>query len=421
MTELCRDCFTTSETPQEDARCPHCHSRRLISHDELFQLSIAHLDCDAFYASVEKRDNPSLRDKPVVIGGGTRGVVSAACYVARIYGIHSAMPMFKALEACPHAVVIRPNMEKYRIEGRKIREMMRDVTPLVEPLSIDEAFLDLTGTQSLHHQAPAVTLAKLAKRVEEELNLTISIGLSYNKFLAKVASDLDKPRGYAVIGRAEAEAFLADKPVTLIWGVGKALEKKLHNTGVYRIGDLKRFDERDLVSRFGVMGRRLYAFARGQDHRKVDPNAPTKSISGETTFNEDIAALDRLKEELWPLCETVSRRLKAANLAGQTVTLKLKTRDFKTLTRARKVSDPTQLAEVIYQAGAELLKAEADGRYFRLIGVGASDLTDGALADPPNLLEPKRVKEAKVEAAMDDLRKRLGDGVIRKGRSGKAS
>ncbi|MEM7222791.1 MAG: DNA polymerase IV [Pseudomonadota bacterium] len=417
MTTLCRDCLALMDHPPDQGRCPKCGERRLVSHAELGQLSIAHIDCDAFYANVEKRDNPELRDRPVLVGGGRRGVVSAACYVARLYGVHSAMPMFKALKACPEAVVIRPDMAKYQRIGRAIRDMMRSLTPLVEPLSIDEAFLDLTGTEALHKGPPAMSLARLALDIEQANGLTVSIGLSYNKFLAKVASDLDKPRGLAVIGRAEAEGFLAEQPVKLIWGVGKALQRTLARDGILKIGDLRAFEEAELTLRYGAMGRRLHNFSRGQDSRRVDPEAPTKSISSETTFNEDLSAPSSLSNTLWPLCETVARRLKKADLAGHTVTLKLKTADFRILTRSRRLGDPTQLAEELYRTANALLEREADGRRFRLIGVGASDLVDGAQADPPDLLEPERERRAKVEEVIDQVREKLGRDAIMKGRS----
>ena len=413
---LCRDCLAPFQAESSRVRCPSCQSRRVVVHPELHILSIAHIDCDAFYASVEKRDDPSLQDKPVVIGGGKRGVVSAACYVARIYGIHSAMPMFKALDACPHAVVIKPNMAKYREEGLKIRAMMQATTPLVEPLSIDEAFLDLSGTEALHHGSPATLLARLAKRIEDELRLTVSIGLSYNKFLAKIASDLDKPRGFAVIGQGDAKDFLKDKPVGLIWGVGKALRGALARDGIHRIGDLLRYEELELIARYGAMGRRLYRFARGEDKRRVDPDAPTKSISGETTFETDIDDPEALLAAIWPLCETVARRTKKAGLAGRTVTLKLKTASFQTLTRSRRLQDPTRLAEGIYAAVKPMIEKEADGRRFRLIGAGLSDLVDGELADPPSLFDPEVAKRVKVEGLIDSVRERLGPGAIRKGR-----
>ncbi|HCL48589.1 MAG TPA: DNA polymerase IV, partial [Rhodobiaceae bacterium] len=195
---LCRDCLNSSTLEPHETRCPSCHSPRLIKHDELLQLGVAHLDCDAFYAAVEKRDNPELNDKPVIIGGGRRGVVSTCCYIARIHGVHSAMPMFQATKACPDAVIVKPDMEKYGRVGREVRDLMRELTPLVEPLSIDEAFMDLRGTERLHGGAPAESLMRLVNRIENEIGITVSIGLSHNKFLAKLASDLNKPRGFSI-------------------------------------------------------------------------------------------------------------------------------------------------------------------------------------------------------------------------------
>jgi DNA polymerase-4 len=416
---LCRDClhgFAAGNVVAAGARCPACGSPRIIAHAELDELAIAHIDCDAFYASVEKRDDPSLKDKPVIVGGGRRGVVSAACYIARLYGVRSAMPMFKALAACPNAVVVTPDMAKYSRVGGEIREMMRSLTPLVEPLSIDEAFLDLAGTAELHHGSPARSLARLALEVERRIGVTVSIGLSYNKSLAKIASDLDKPRGFAMIGRGEAVDFLGPKPVGLIWGVGKALQARLAGDGIATIADLRSAQEYELVARYGSIGRRLYRFARGEDDRRVDPDGETKSISAETTFDEDIASEGLLAGELWPLCETVSRRMKRYGLLGRSVHLKLKTSDFKTLTRSRRLSAATQLGEALYQAALPLLKAECTGRRYRLIGVGAADLAPESEEAQPDLLSSGDQRQVVVERVMDKLRARLGEDAIRKGR-----
>ncbi len=417
MSALCRDCLADLAEVPAHRRCGSCGSPRLIDHSELNSLAIAHIDCGAFYATIEKRDDPEIRDRPVIVGGGHRGVVSAACYMARVYGIGSAMPMFKALKACPDAVVIRPNMSKYQAVGRQVRELMQEITPLVEPLSIDEAFLDLSGTEALHRASPAKSLASLVRRIEDQIGVTASVGLSYNKFLAKVASDLDKPRGFAVIGRADARDFLRDQPASLIWGVGKALRRTLERDGIKRIADLWSHDEAALERRYGAMGRRLYRFSRGRDDRPVDPSAPTKSISAETTFNQDLEAHDELAARLWPLCETVARRLRRANLAGRSVVLKLKTDRFQLLTRSRRLADPTQLAETIYRVGEPLLKTEADGRRFRLIGIGVSDLAEGALADPPSLFDQAGEHRAEVERAIEAVREKLGKDAIGKGRS----
>lgn len=397
-------------------RCVACGSPRLLNHPDLHRLAIAHIDCDAFYAAVEKRDAPELRDRPVIVGGGRRGVVAACCYIARMYGVRSAMPMFKARELCPEAVVISPNMKKYAAVGREVRSLMLEITPLVEPLSIDEAFLDLSGTEKLHDGSPAQTLVRFAGRADQRLGITVSVGLSYNKFLAKLASDLDKPRGFSVIGHADAVAFLAPRPVGTIWGVGPSLQRTLARDGLLTVGQLRDFSETDLVARYGSIGRRLARFARGEDGRRVEPNAPTKSISAETTFERDLSAEAALSKTLWPLCETVSERLKAAGLAGRSVTLKLKTAGFKIRTRSRTIDAPTQLAEVIYRTALALLKAEADGTSFRLIGTGVSDLGEAGDADPPDLLDPGVARRARAERAVDQVRRKLGRTSIAKGR-----
>ncbi|MFV3075978.1 DNA polymerase IV [Niveispirillum fermenti] len=410
---LCRDCGQAQGAAR---RCVPCGSARMVSHAELHSLSIAHIDCDAFYASVEKRDRPELADQPVIVGGGHRGVVSACCYIARLYGVRSAMPMFKAQQLCPGAVVIKPDMRKYATVGRQIRALMEAVTPLVEPISIDEAFLDLTGTELLHGGSPARTLVRLVRRIETEIGVTASIGLSHNKFLAKVASDLDKPRGFAIIGRAETLPFLAPRPVGMIWGVGKALRARLEADGLRTIGQLREVEMKVLAQRYGAMGMRLYHFSRGQDDRRVSPHSPTKSVSAETTFNSDLSALVDLERELWPLAETVSRRMKAGGHAGLTVTLKLKTPDFKLITRNQRLSSPTQLADRIFRTGRDLLRAECDGRRFRLLGIGCHDLVDPRDADPPDLADPAQQQRARVERAIDAVRAKLGGQAIAKGR-----
>nr|WP_319517206.1 DNA polymerase IV [uncultured Martelella sp.] len=410
---LCRDCIAPASGSAR--RCARCGSPRLLRHEELFTLSVAHIDCDAFYASIEKRDDPSLADKPVIIGGGKRGVVSTACYIARIRGVKSAMPMFKALEACPEAVVIPPNMEKYSAVGRQLRQMMHDLTPLVEPLSIDEAFLDLSGTERLHKATPAETLARFAIRVENELGITISIGLSYCKFLAKIASDFRKPRGFSVIGEKEAMSFLADKPVGMIWGVGKAFTETLKRDGLTTIGQFQQMEKNELLRRYGTIGQRLYHLARGEDTRSVTPERAAKSVSNETTFFTDISDFETLAGHLRRLSEKTARRAKAAGHAGHTVTLKLKTADFKTRTRSRHLEAPTQLADRIFATGLSLLENEADGTRFRLIGIGIGELCDPAIADPPDLVDPKAARRAAAETAMDALREKYGLSAVETG------
>ena len=415
MAALCRDCLTEISAVR---RCPVCASPRVLSHPELFDLSIAHMDCDAFYASVEKRDNPALNGKPVIIGGGRRGVVSTACYVARIRGVRSAMPMFQALKLCPDAVIIKPRMDAYVEASRAIRAMMEDLTPAIEPLSLDEAFLDMSGTARLHGAPPAVMLAGLVRRMKDELGLTGSIGLSHNKFLAKVASDLDKPHGFSVIGAAETADFLRDKPVRMIWGVGAATQTSLDKAGIRTFSDLLRWKKTDLVARFGGMGERLWHLARGQDRRRVSSHEPIKSISKETTFNDDTSDPDILDGHIWRLSEQVADRAKAKTLAGRIVTLKLKRSDFTQITRRVSLHDPTQLADRIYRHARALFDQLNDPGPYRLIGCGISDLSSPDGADlAGDLLDPSAEKRSKAERATDAIRTRFGSKAIIKGRS----
>ena len=413
---FCRDCLAPGSGSTLPGRCPSCGSPRLRGHDELFALSIAHVDCDAFYASVEKRDDPSLRDKPLIIGGGQRGVVSTCCYIARQSGVRSAMPMFKARELCPDAVIIPPNMAKYVEVSRQIRRHMDALTPLVEPLSIDEAFLDMTGTERVHKAPPALSLARFARTIEQEIGVTISVGLSHNKFLAKVASDLDKPRGFAIIGKAETLDFLAPKPISLIYGVGKVFSETLKQDGYHTIGQLQQEDPTRLMRLYGESGARLARLAQGQDARQVSIDGAMKTISSETTFNQDMASLDQLSTELLKCSERLSERLKAKGLVGDTVTLKLKTAGFKLRTRARHLMMPTQLANVLYESGMSLLQREIDGTPFRLIGIGVSGLEADDGSDPGDLIEPLVARKAAAERAMDKVRSRFGRSAVVRGK-----
>ncbi len=416
MDWLCRDCLNFGTAPAEPRRCPKCGSPRIRSHAELFALSIAHVDCDAFYASVEKRDDPSLRDRPLIIGGGVRGVVSTCCYIARQSGVRSAMPMFKARDLCPDAVIIKPNMAKYVEVSRQIRRHMDALTPLVEPISIDEAFLDLTGTEKVHKASPALTLARFARTIEQEIGVGISVGLSHNKFLAKIASDLDKPRGFAVIGAAETLSFLAPRPISLIFGVGKVFAETLKKDGYHTIGQLQEADPIHLMRRYGESGARLARLSQGQDTRRVSIDGEMKTVSSETTFNGDISTLEELSTQLLNCCERLSERLKSKNLVGDTVTLKLKTAGFKLRTRARHLMMPTQLANVLYEAGMSLLQREADGTPFRLIGIGISGLDAADGSDPSDLLEPQVARKAAAERAMDRVRSRFGRTAVVRGK-----
>ncbi|MFZ5964141.1 DNA polymerase IV [Thalassococcus sp. BH17M4-6] len=415
MPALCRDCLTRFD---DAPRCPACRSPRITSHPELWDLSIAHMDCDAFYASVEKRDNPDLADKPVIIGGGRRGVVSTACYIARIRGVRSAMPMFKALALCPDAVIIKPRMQAYVDASRAIRAMMEELTPAIEPLSLDEAFLDLSGTARLHGAPPAVMLARLVKRMRDELGLTGSIGLSHNKFLAKIASDLDKPHGFSVIGAAETQDFLRPKPVRMIWGIGPAGQEQLEQAGIRTFEDLWRWDRRDLAARFGSMGDRLWHLARGIDKRAVSRNAPMKSISNETTFHEDTSDPEILDGHLWRMCEKVADRAKAKDLAGRVVTLKLKRANFALLSRRVALRDPTQIADRIYRTARGLFDQVGDQGPYRLLGAGLSELCPAADADrSADLLDPDAARRTEAERATDAIRHRFGPDAILKGRA----
>ncbi len=410
MSAFCRDCL--ADALARSTRCRDCGSPRVIRHDELYILSVAHIDCDAFYATIEKRDDPTLAAEPVIVGGGKRGVVAAACYVARTYGVRSAMPMFEAMRLCPQARVVRPNISKYARVGREVRQMMLALTPLVEPLSIDEAFLDLSGTERLHGLPPAKALARFALEVETKLSITVSIGLSSNKFLAKIASDLDKPRGFAVLGQSEAAAFLAPKPVSFIFGVGKVSAARLTRDGLATIADLQRTSEVEMMRRYGEEGRRLARLARGIDQRKVSADRETKSVSSETTFERDISTFKTLERILWAQTEEVSARLKEKALAGATVTLKLKTADFKIRTRAHSFDAPTQLAAKIFAAARPLLQREADGTKYRLLGVGISALASADRADPPDFIDSRA---AEAEHAVDRVRARFGEDAVMRG------
>jgi DNA polymerase IV len=380
---------------------------------------MAHIDCDAFYAAVEKRDNPALADVPLIIGGGTRGVVSTCCYNARVLGVRSAMPMFKALKLAPDAVVIPPDMPKYALAGKQVRELMLTVTPAVQPISIDEAFLDLAGTTKLHGHPPAKTLAKLINDIWVQVGISASVGLAPNKYLAKVASDLQKPRGFSVIGRAEAASFLATKSVSLIWGVGQAFQNKLANDGIHLIGQLQNMERNDLMARYGSMGSRLYYLSRGEDMRRVETDEESKSISADTTFNTDISDVEELSAILWQLSEKVARRAKKELVEGQTVTLKLKTTDFKSRTRSQTLQDATQLAHRVYEVAHPLLLKEATGAKFRLIGVGISNL-HVATHEDYQTLDMKQTARTKAELAIDVIRQKFGKDAVEKGLALKA-
>src|SRR5262245_60840797 len=416
MNAFCRDCF--ADAAADAPACGACGSTRLIAHAELYGLDIAHVDCDAFYAAVEKRDNPALKDEAVIVGGSRRrGVVLTACYNARKFGVRSAMPMFQAMQLCPHAIVVRPDMDKYASVARDVRGLLKTLTPLVEPVSLDEAYLDLSGTQRLHGMSPAKTLARVSAEIERALGITVSVGLSHNKFLAKLASDLKKPRGFAIIGRAETKSFLRDKPVWMIRGVGPVLQKRLGQDGITRIGQLQDADEARLAARYGDTGRWLHRLAMGEDERIIEAHTESKSISSETTFEFNVSEVDELERTLWEQCEHLSARVKAAGVGGRTIVLKLKTAAFRIRTRSTTLDDPTQLSDVMFRVGRTLLAREVDGTRYRLLGIGLSKIAPAAECDPPNLLDERAARRANVERAMDVVRAKFGDSAVRKGRS----
>jgi len=413
MTTLCRDCFTLTEQPT--TRCPSCRSPRLVTHPELTRLTLAHMDCDAFYASVEKRDAPELRDLPVIVGGGKRGVVTTCCYIARVFGVRSAMPMFTARKLCPQAVIIPPNFTKYRADSRRIHEKLARLTPLIQPLSLDEAWIDLAGCERLHGAPAAVVLARLQAEIEREIGITVSVGLAANKFLAKIASDLDKPRGFSVIGAAEAKAFLAPKPVSILPGVGPAFALAMEQAGFRTVGDLARAEPRDLAQHWNAYGLRLSQLAQGLDNRQVNPAEVRKTISAENTFFDDLTDVGALEDQLWPLCERVAHTARASGVAGRVATLKLKTKDFRLITRRRTLPVPTQTSRTLFAVARELLAAEARGTAFRLIGAGLSDFVDAA--EGLDLFAEDERRERRGEAALDALRERFGKGAVVTGRT----
>ena len=384
---------------------------------EIEDLNIAHIDCDAFYASIEKRDNPKLKNSAVIIGGGKRGVVATACYLARIKGVRSAMPMYKALKLCPSAIIIKPNMSKYRDASRKIQNLMNQLTPLTEPISLDEAFLDLSGTKKLHKKIPAVLLAELSKKINQEVGISVSIGLSYNKFLAKICSDLDKPKGFSLLGRGDSKKFLSSQPVEILWGVGKILKRKLNDDGIKTISQIEELGIKEVINRYGSIGSHIYSLSQGKDLRRVVPQRQIKSISHETTFENDISDKEVLEKKLWSLCEKVSKRSKEKGLGGQTITLKLKTKEFKLISRSCTIDEPTQIGELIFQNSKTLLDREDDKVKYRLIGVGISNLKDSELCDLYDLINISKTKNAKIEYAIDDIRNKFGKDLIKKGRS----
>ena len=425
FTFLCRDCYASGYWGGQTApeTCPHCHDGRLVVDDEILTLSIAHIDCDSFYASIEKRDNPELNGKPVMVGGETRGVVAAACYEARKFGVRSAMPTFQAKKLCPHIIVVRPRMDHYVSVSRKIREMMHSLTPLVEPLSIDEAFLDLTGTQALHKASAAEMLMRLQKTIKDEIGITVSVGLAANKSLAKLASDQDKPNGFFVLNAARAKQWLAPRPVSTIYGIGKSAAKRLTDAGYRTCGDIVRADLKQLVPVLGKQSLFIQQLAQGIDNRNISTEKEAKSVSSETTFNKNLSSENDLLPVLERQALRVSRRLKAQALQGNVVTLKLKSSSFQSLTRRKTIANPTDKAHEIFDVATQLLKKEiSPDKSWRLLGVGVDGFEAKAqTTDFLMALDETNQKKDKLEQALDDMHTKFGDDVVFSGRQMKSS
>jgi DNA polymerase IV len=325
--------------------------------------------------------------------------------------------MFKALKACPDAVVIKPDFAKYTAASRQVRGLMAALTPLVQPLSIDEAVLDLSGTEALHGAAPAAVLARFAAAVEKQVGITVSVGLAANRLMAKIAAGRGKPRGFTVIDAQEAAALLANEPVRLLPGVGAALARKLESLGITRLGQLQALPERDAARKLGDDGPSLVRRARGEDIRIVDPTREAKSVSAETTFDRDLSAIADLERPLWALCEKLARRLREHELAAGGVVLKLKTSHFASRTRAARFSSPTVLPDRLFDLARVLLAKEATGTNYRLIGIGANPLMPAADADRGDLADVITPRRAAAQAAIDALRGRFGAAAIARGRS----
>ena len=418
QTVLCRECHVLQEFFPGVSKCIKCNSHKIIQHIEINTLKIAHIDCDAFYASVEQRDNPSLKERPLVVGGaGDRGVVLACCYKARASGVRSAMPIFKARRLCPDAAFVAPRMKTYAEVSRAVRRCFYQLTPAVEPISIDEAFLDMSGTERLHKASPAVALARMAKYIFDTIGITVSVGLSYNKYLAKIASTLDKPAGFAVLGQSDAPDFLKRQPVTILSGVGKVMADKLASHHIRLVSDLLPLSQQTLEARYGPTGRRWYYLSRGQDLRPVKTDRVAKSISAETTFSADLTTINELSPILWRLSEKVAHRLRQRNLSARTLTMKLKNNYFKNITRSTTVEFSTNSAFHIYDALEPLLWREAGGQAFRLIGVSAQNMVEQSQDLTSDLFEPADGNRRKnLELSMDDIRAKFGRDAVFLGR-----
>jgi len=380
--------------------------------------AIIHVDMDAFYASVEVMDDPALVGKPVIVGGTpeSRGVVSAASYEARRFGVHSAMSAARARKLCAHGVFLAPRMARYAELSRRIRAILDAYTPLVEPISLDEAFLDITGSRLLFGSGPEIGRA-VKRRIREEVGLVASVGVAPNKFLAKLASDLEKPDGFVVIAPGEATARLADLPVSRLWGVGKVAEKKLLRQGIRLVREVVRTPAAELEKIVGSYATRLKQLAVGLDDRPVVADEDAKSLSAETTFARDIESADELRAVLDELADRVGRRTRSHGFAAHTIQIKARYADFSTVTRAHTLTEPTAQTTVIRDTARDLLEVRLDrkGRALRLLGVGVSHLVRAE--ETPGLLfeDARSRKHRAIDSALDDLRERFGGAVIRRG------
>jgi DNA polymerase-4 len=379
---------------------------------------ILHVDMDAFYASVEELDDPGLAGKPVVVGGAPdgRGVVAAANYTARQYGVHSAMPAARAKRLCPHAVFIRSRMERYAEVSRELRQIFVRYTPLVEPLSLDEAFLDVTSSLRLFGDGQAIA-RRIKGEIRGELGLVASVGVAPNKFLAKLASDLDKPDGLVVVPDEDIEAFLDPLPVSRLWGVGRVSNQGLAEIGVHTIGDLRTVPEELLESRLGRSAAHLRRLARGIDDRPVVPDRDAKSISHETTFATDIGDAQTLRSWLLELAEQVATRLRRHQLRGKTVFVKVRYADFRTVTRSESLDAPTSLTRALYLSAAALLRAELarGAQPVRLLGMGVSGVTGEALEQGELFEEADREQQRRIDTVVDAIKSRFGNRALRRG------
>jgi DNA polymerase-4 len=381
------------------------------------RLTILHVDMDAFYASVEQHDRPELRGRPVIVGGGVgRGVVSAASYEARRYGVHSAMPVARARRLCPQGVFLPVRLPRYMQVSRQLHDILNSFTPLVEPLSLDEAFLDVRGCEGLFGPAPAIA-RRVKARIRAETGLTASVGVAPNKFLAKLASDQGKPDGLVVVPPEQVVAFLAPLPVGRLWGVGARAEARLHALGVRTVGQLAALPERRLLDPFGEAGRHLWQLAQGQDDRPVVPDREAQSLSTETTFARDIADRQALRAGLLDLVDHLAGRLRRHGRHAQTLAVTIRSADFRTQTRSQALPEATDLTEVLGQAALALFERSLsrDLLPVRLLGVGVSRLAGAGEVQGQLFDAAWRARRAALDRAVDAIRGQFGAAAIRRG------